>query len=215
MTKAEAEQRIQEIRKEIANLRKEEMKLKRLVAEIAKSQKTNLVLNDFAHLTEESEMRVRLHSDTRTTPIMDDFYFSKKDFLIFERIFQVNTGTRMGWLDVSLIVRRGTPEVSVIDDGLTMTDLKKISGAVLSRNYFPKQSRQYSLIEEMLNAANKISDMQRIVPFEHAVRLGGQTYKNQTGYGSEYRGETLVVQGTLYGETTGFYVIGIEAGKKA
>jgi hypothetical protein len=142
---------------------------------------------------------------------MDKFYFSKKEYLIFESVFHVNPGAKMGWLDISLIVRKGIPGGSVVDDGLTMTDLKKFSGTVLSRNYFPKQSRQYSLVEELLSAANKVSDTQRIVPFEHAVRLGGQTYKNQTGFGSEYRGDTLVTQGTLYGETTGFYVVGIEA----
>lgn len=39
--------------------------------------------------------------------------------------------------------------------------------------------------------------------------LGGQTFMNQTGYGSENEGDMLVHEGTLYGEVTDFQIIGV------
>ena len=47
------------------------------------------------------------------------------------------------------------------------------------------------------------------IAFDLPIRLRGQTYANQTGFGSEYNGDELVYQGTLYGETTDFYIIGL------
>lgn len=44
---------------------------------------------------------------------------------------------------------------------------------------------------------------------ESSCHLGGQTFMNQTGYGSEYEGDMLVHEGTLYGEVTDFQIIGV------
>jgi hypothetical protein len=92
-----------------------------------------------------------------------------------------------------------------------MTDLKKSAGPLIPFNYYPESSRMYTLAKAMSIAGEKISDSEKIIPFEQPIRLGGQTYANQTGFGSEYNGDSLVTQGTLYGETTSFCIIGIIA----
>lgn len=49
----------------------------------------------------------------------------------------------------------------------------------------------------------------KVVPFEKPCILGGQTNRNRIGYGWEYNGSDLVYEGTLYGETTKFLIIGV------
>ena len=208
MTKEEAEQRIQEIRKEVAALQDEEKELKKQVIEMSRSEDTRVYLEDIYHLSEEDAMRVRLSHNMKSTPVMEKFYHSDKRFLVFQKAFYSKTAA-LGWIDISLVVKIGTSKVDVIDDGLTMTNLKEACGAYLSTNVFTEQDRLYSLVAEMLAAANKASETEKIIPFEHPVRLGGQTFKDQRGFGSEYNGRTLIKQGRQYGETTGFYIIGI------
>lgn len=208
MTKAEAEQRVQEIRKEVAALQDEEKELKKQVIEMSRSEDTRVYLEDIYHLSEEDAMRVRLSHNMKSTPVMEKFYHSDKRFLVFQKAFHSKTAA-LGWIDISLVVKIGTYGIDVINDGLTMTNLKETCGAYLTTNIFTEQNRLYSLVAEMLTAANKASATEKIIPFDHPVRLGGQTFKDQRGFGSEYNGRTLIKQGRQYGETTGFYIIGI------
>ena len=124
MTKAEAEQRIQEIRKEVAALQDEEKELKKQVIEMSRSEDTRVYLEDIYHLSEEDAMRVRLSHNMKSTPVMEKFYHSDKRFLVFQKAFYSKTAA-LGWIDISLVVKIGTSKVDVIDDGLTMTNLKK------------------------------------------------------------------------------------------
>lgn len=209
MTKEQVQKRINEVRDEIEKLREEEATLEKELDEVITDENTESLLNEINDVNEQNSMRVRLYEDTRTTPIMDEFYNSDKRFLVFEGIFSVGKD----WTRVSLVVAKGRRNVNLIDSKLTMTDLKKHSGTIVGERFlngYPETSRFYSLAEEMLKAAPKLENELK-VPFETPIRLGGQTYANQTGYGSTYEGTYQVTQGTLYGETTGFYIIGIIA----
>ena len=160
-------------------------------------------------VNKENSIKVRLYHDTRTTPIMDEFYHSDKDFLVFERAFTIGKN----WTTVSLIVSKRIPiNVSVLDNGMTMTDLKKYIGMVVTDSYFEnmKETRRlYPLFKELIGVSKSTSESETRVGFECPVRLGGQTYDDQTGFGSEYHGSYEVIHGKQYGETTGFFVIGI------
>lgn len=61
---------------------------------------------------------------------------------------------------------------------------------------------------KLINTLESVKDGDALafkVPFE----IGGQTYKDQTGYGSYYEGDDCIYEGTYYGQTTSFYVVGI------
>lgn len=93
-----------------------------------------------------------------------------------------------------------------------MTDLKKNIRAFISetsRSYLQTGSRLYPLYRELVAASKKDVNKGDIVPFERPCLIGGQTFSDQTGFGSEYYGGDLVYQGKEYGETTKFLMIGV------
>ena len=208
MTKEEIENRIKEIGGEIKHLSEEADELQKKLKEIVNNENTESLLNEINDVNYNNSMTVRLYSDTRTTPIMDEFFNSDKKFLIFENIFTLDKK----WTKISLVVTKGCKNVNVIDSQLTMTNLKSESGSTLGEyrlKTLSETSRFFPLVKEILTASTKITDKQTKAPFEIPIRLGGQTFANQTGYGSTYEGTYQVTQGTLYGDTTSFYIIGI------
>ncbi len=209
MNLKEAQKRILEIEKEIEHLEKEKTALQDNVKKYSIEENTRAYLNAVFSVNQENAMHVRLYADTKTTPIMDDFYSSEKQFLVFDRaFFRGRDLTRL-----SLVVSKmSARDVAVLNSGLTMTDLKKTVGIGISDytiNYYKETGRLYPLIKELIRVTSLISEDDGAIPFETPIRLGGQTYANQTGFGSEYNGDIQVYQGTLYGETTGFCIIGV------
>ena len=209
MTKDAAKRRLNEIQHEVTKLQAEAAELRKLIQSLTREEDTQAFLADIHNLEKGNTMATRLSHDTKTTPLMEKFWHSDKTFLLFEQVCSVTTNLARRWCPVSLVVKRGAPGLEIIDSGLTMTDFKKYAGAVFTSNFFSKSSRLYSLVEELLQASKKISESTKTVAFEHPIRLGGQTFKDQTGFGSEYHGDSLVVPGKLYGETTGFLIIGL------
>lgn len=172
-------------------------------------RKNQVLLNELNAVSPDNSMHIKLSSDTKTTPIMDKYYFSDKKYLIIDRAFHVGKN----WTSVSLVIMRAQDLlIGNVNGRMTMTDLKKFVGTSVGEyllDAYKISDRRYDLIKELLIASSYINNAGDAVPFEKPVRLGGQTYANQTGYGSEYNGDDLVYQGTLYGETTGFCIIGV------
>ena len=82
-------------------------------------------------------------------------------------------------------------------------------GTYISSTYLRRPSFAAELFKELSRIPEgKIKEGARI-PFTMPCHLGGQTFMNQTGYGSEYEGDMLVHEGTLYGEVTDFQIIGV------
>ena len=171
-------------------------------------KRTRKFIQEISLMNDKNTTIVLLENNTKTTPIMDKFYFSDKLFIVFESVLGMYTDR--GWRYISLVVRKNNTfeKIDCIDDDLTVSDLKKYRGTQIRGNPFDNKSRLYSLVNEIIQASKQISDSKIPISFEHAIRLGGQTFENQSGYGNYYYGETLLVQGTYYGETTGFYIIG-------
>ena len=208
MTKEAIEARLAEICAATEQLKAEEKELKKLLQELTVKENTKSYLMKIQQVNEDNSMVIRLYQDTRTTPIMDQFYSSYREFLVFRDAFTVGNS----WTSVSLVVAKYAPSISMIDSGLTMTDLKKTVGLVVTENtlkYRKESERTYSLLKQLLDVEEAISAGTDRAAFESPIRLGGQTFKNQCGYGSIYEGTTMITQGTLYGETTGFYIIGV------
>ncbi|MBR3420260.1 MAG: hypothetical protein IKG82_16410 [Oscillospiraceae bacterium] len=208
---------------EIEKLKEQRDKFQDELDDYKKRKATELTLSLVDEVDGDNSKVEHLFPDSSTTPIMDSFYNSKYKFLIiddaykigFRKTQQTSSGLKesKGYAIVSLIVikrnsLKGT--VYVKKTGLTMTDLKM---SINSNSFYPrnqeKRERLSALAEELLRLDLGLYEKGICVPFQNICYLGAQIYKNQTGYGSEYCGEELVHQGTLYGETTGFFIIGV------
>lgn len=212
--KSQIQKEIAGIDQKIAELEYQTEELHRkknnLLKELEVCEETKQLLNRVHMVSDDNTMRVRLRNDTKTTPIMDMFQSSDKEFLLFEQHFHLWIATSAN--QVSLIVTRCPAGVQYSDDGLTMTDLKKTFGTILSEKsvgYIEETDRRYHLFHGLLEVSNeKLVDGQTYA-FQMPCLLGGQTSGDQTGFGSEYCGTNQIYQGKLYGETTKFLIIGI------
>jgi hypothetical protein len=130
---------------------------------------------------------------------MDEFYHSEREFLILERVFSISSN----WIHLSLIITKSKRRVRYDYNGLTITNLKQVVGTVISENsigYYPETSRKYPLYRELINIGKGKLNSGEKIPFQIPCLIGGQTFENQIGYGSEYCGEDLVYEGKKYGE---------------
>lgn len=214
---ASIQEKMKELRNELNTLENESCKLIREINNAQIDESTQELLKSVFSVNADNSIRVELRSDTKTTPIMDEFFYSDKTFLIFENIFRMQHRVKgVGYIYTyfSLIVTGNRDNVNYDYNGLTMTDLKKLYGLYIDGNSAKgrdKRSREYPLRRELSSVCKKIKngDNSNIIPFDKPCLIGGQTYRNQSGFGSEYCGDELVYQGTLYGETSKFMIIGV------
>lgn len=211
---------IEELTEQLDALKREKQKLQKEINKIDYQENTEATLNLITELTEANSIEVKLNHDSKTTPIFDRFYHSNKIFLILKNFavasYRIEQQTSAGNTNsvvrkrVSLIITTlksivGT--VYVKDRGLTITDLK-LTSSLYPRNT-ERRERLSALAEEIGHLDLTYHEKGRCIPFRNICRFGAQIFRNQTGYGSEYHGEELVREGTLYGETTGFLIIGV------
>ena len=206
------------LKEQLSSLEQQKKKLQKQIDRIDYQKNTEVALHLIEELNPQNSREVYLNYKTKTTPIMDSFYNSKDIFLIipwYHRVQQKNvvqtpfgsiSGTGCSkWISL-IIIKMETVHgtIYVRDTGLTMTDLKKSY-----RQSYLYGERLSALEREIAKIDLTQCEKGQCVPFEDICYLGAQTYGNQTGYGSEYHGEELVHEGTLYGETTGFLIIGV------
>ncbi len=202
---AELEAQSKEYERQIKELEKEKSKADEKISDLETQASTCRVLNSINDITEENSMQVLLYKDTRTTPIMSKFYDSDKSFLTIPEFMYPRA--------FLLVIAKYHYGIQYIDSGMTMTDLKQEGCSPESRvkkiAMSDQKTRMSALYKELYKVITKPINAGDKIPFEYPVRLGGQTYNNQTGYGRTYYGYDEYEEGTLYGETTGFVVIGI------
>jgi hypothetical protein len=194
---------IDEVNKQIETLKDSLHKLEQEQASFDSVIATYKVLNSINDVSIQNTKYITLESNTKTTPIMDEFDRGSDKFL------RLRYAVRLGPADADLIVTKMDWDIEYMDSNLTMTDLKKnmpLSVYYLSRN--PPQ-RLNELLSELRNIGLNKPKSGDICSFTRPIRLGGQTYSNQTGFGSRYEGYDCVEEGTLYGDTTGFLIIGV------
>lgn len=166
---------------------------------------TEALLNQIHNITKSNSIRERLCKDTKTVPIIDGFYSSTAKYLIVERAFRhVNHGY------LSLVICKSTRDVDLISSELTMTNLKQESGNYIRYNAeCYKGTRFYSLMKCVCEVLTDKWKSGECVPFKKPCQFNAQRSANRRGYGNEYHGDTLMHDGTNYGETTTFAIIGI------
>ncbi len=158
-------------------------------------------------LSENNSMLVPLFPNSRTVPIMDGYYHSDKDFLLLS---SMNYG---GVVGIDLIVTRGFADMSISGD-ITMTELKQVMNIVVFD--YNEQDPKYPpaiLRRKIIHAFKNKNTTDKILLFDQPMLLRAQIKENRTGYGSEWCGPDSVYQGTLYGETTPFMIVGCRCHK--
>lgn len=199
---------IAELEEKLDELQAEQNALWQQKHKLEKAEEASRFTKMVSKITPENSTVVPLYSYTKTTPIMDAFAFSDKDFLVFHNLFRLAPS----WKYVSLIVAKNRTDVNYNYSGLTMTDLKKAAGTHVSKSLveqIPKSDRLYPLYLELARVGKKVAMMSGPIRFDTPCMLGGQTFREQTGFGREYCGEEVVRYGREYGETTKFMIIGV------
>ena len=202
--------KILDLETQLGVLHSEKESLEIQIAELKKAEEASRLTKTVKNVNEANSMVVDLYESTKTTPIMELFSRSDKEFLVFRHMFRLAPS----WKYVSLIVAKNKADVKYHQSGLTMTDLKKVSRMHVSRNLissFPSDDRLYPLFLELVRVGKKVESQGGLIRFDRPCLLGGQTYNDQTGFGWEYCGEKLVHRGKEYGETTKFLIIGVYA----
>ena len=82
----------------------------------------------------------------------------------------------------------------------------------LKRNHIPKISLpvyDFLLMFKRHFEKNKSNlEFGKLIKFDHPISINAQSSKNRTGYGNEYFYDQLIYEGTLYGETSEFPIVG-------
>lgn len=151
---------------------------------------------------------VYLTAKTRTTPLMDNFYYSDKQFLVLKySLLSFVDDNPSNDIDGSLVVAKFNSAVDYALSGLTITDLKK-EGIIIA-NFVDDVlaesplNHYYYLCTELKKVFAQNPHPGDKFMFDHPVQLGAQIYEDQEGFGiKDYD------YGTLYGKTTTFLIIG-------
>ena len=219
----EVDEEIEALKLKTADLLDQKAKLESHLSRLKRHQSLQAVLNLVYEVNEENSMEVKLQKNSKTTPIIDDFYASDAKFLILRNFYSTE------WVEkiekrktdfgivvseirkrtvLSLIIIRVDDvkgRFSVINTGLTITDLKM----ALEQNqshYLRGNTRLSALADEISQLDFARYEPLQCVPFTSACWLGAQTYRNQNGYGPEWAN---IHEGARWGETTGFLIIGV------
>lgn len=165
-----------------------------------------------------NSMHETLHSNTKTVPIIDRFYNSRiYNYLILPRFYYPRLYETSCSLD--LVIRKIDRKIKYKTSAITISYLKQEYRKYIRDGDFLTRyegEKGYPLIKAILDIPQEditrdITDPKtnRAIPFKTPIKFNAQTSQNRTGYGSEYNNGELVYQGTLYGETTQFAIIGV------
>lgn len=167
-----------------------------------------------------------LSSTTKTLKLFDDFEKSKEARMLLNWAFTISyTDKTLHLYRVGLIIEnfdclKNTPKY--YSSNITMTDIKDLKKDTRNLNKiveisqidFDKVPRLslpayhflYKTKNEFIEAIN--SKKKKEFLFKKPILLNAQNSSNRTGYGNEYFGDLLIYEGTHYGETTGYLIIG-------
>lgn len=156
-------------------------------------------------------LAVKVHKESKTIPIMDEFEsenengLKKYTTLLLNDVFCIKYCNKLFW--VSLYIQRMPKKTKHISSNLTFTDLKT---RLIEHVFMLTNRRDYKIVNEVFKGISKdiINNQEFECTFPVPVKFNTQNSSNRSGYGNRYCGEELVYEGTLYGETTDYMFIG-------
>lgn len=181
-----------------------------IIAGIEKKQSEELLDNkdesqDDKHI---GEILVDLRPDTKTIELMDEFDEKENDKYVYGRIIDLNgfhVCSRLGkygFIYCFYVIEHGANGLEYASD-ITMTKLKQKK---------TRELEEYAESELSDVIISQYLDTDRFVRFKKPYRLRAQNSGNRIGYGWEWDwsgGYGDYVEGTQYGETTDYSIIGV------
>lgn len=159
-----------------------------------------------------------LSTGVKTTQIMDAFYHSKDPFLVLRHIHYFIKDKPYWGTGVDLIISKSVDCPEVNKSCPTPTEIKTVTNMSgpfyiddLEKVIYCVPQRMEELISEICRLLENMDNPKHgdMIAFKIPFEIGGQTYDDQTGYGSYYEGYDCIYEGTYYGQTTSFYAVGI------
>jgi len=156
-------------------------------------------------------LQKRIYKGSRSIKIMDEFESLNTDLkkqydtLELQDLFCIRYRRKLYW--VSLYLQRMPYNTQHIDSSLTFTELKN---GLLERVFTLEQKDSYRIVEEVFEGIRQLwnhSESELLFQFSVPIQFNAQNSRNRSGYGNRYRGEELIYEGTLYGETTDYMFV--------
>lgn len=171
-------------------------------------------MNDFKSKSNDSELSIILRRDTKTLDIMDRFEGFGDKSIPYKRLIIKNSRYKKynehlkDYILYDLVIERSNGCEYIGD--ITFSSLK------LGKD---EKLREYILSEVDEKIIDEFIDTDQVFRFSKPYLLRAQSSINRTGYGWEWnwnsKGDCDVVEGTLYGETTDYYIVGLYIRKES
>ena len=158
-------------------------------------------------LNEENSYYVELTKTTSTTPIVTEYCNSNKKFMVLNAFMGLSYSTTFSYI----IAKSEKRILEMHEDIPTMTELKMVSGKYITDVDTPRMQLLKNNIIKIFKKKENVS-AGLIIPLSTPCLIGGQSAKDQSGYGWSWDWSWASgnpIEGTFYGEMSGFYVIGI------
>lgn len=164
------------------------------------------------------ELRIKIFETTGTVKVMDEYDgIGEKYKVVYDRLVIYNENLlgrtkNDSVFNYALIIERGNSKGTV--GSITMTNLK--SSYLNPFVYVTKEEgSKVVLLKEHVN--NEITedvygeyvDTGRPYFFSEPYHLRAQNSRNRSGYGNIYYGDVLIHEGTKYGETSSYLIVGV------
>jgi hypothetical protein len=174
-------------------------------------------------LTTSNSQTVHLKSEISTVSLMDNYNVSKYSYLILSRIYSFYANNNI--YNISLIVCKQRKLKNIYSNayefilhnkkGISISQLKNTPSKISKFRIDPESQKPEQIFYNFLlnaitenNLVPKYTNRQNMF-FKNPYLLKAQLSTNRTGYGNVYYQDELVYQGTLYGEYTPFYIVGL------
>lgn len=156
-------------------------------------------------------MTISLTKQTKTIPLIDSFYKSNNHFLIIRGVYQgilFKDGNKY-YYNVSPVITKISSKIHMLPSKITITDMKSDSITFIKNsNSYTEEDRNFYLINSIIDLNLTTESKGTLFPFKVPCQFNAQQKSNRTGYGWD-GSYGVLTEGTLYGETTQFAIIGI------
>lgn len=166
-------------------------------------------------------------TDVSTVKVLDQYLESKEQYFLILDNFNIIFKNRI--YDVNFVISNKI-EVGkkIVSTNITLTEFKRIYGSMFNdfdrilnyknqatdtdRTKVPKFTVPVLDFIEIfkIHLEEHIDNFKEdeIIFFDNPISINAQSSKNRTGYGNEYFYDLLVYEGTKYGETSQFPIVG-------
>ncbi|MBU5471723.1 hypothetical protein KQI85_15410 [Falcatimonas sp. MSJ-15] len=168
--------------------------------------------------------------DVSTIKVLDKYIQSKEQYFLITDDFNILCGDKI--YNIYFVISNKIPvDKKIVKTNVTMTEFKKIYNSHFNsserisdykntlsetdRTKVPKCSMPvFDFLEMFFEHFEKhneeIHSEDDIIFFDNPISINAQSSNNRTGYGNEYYYDTLIYEGTKYGETSEFPIVGYQ-----